>query len=128
MEGIIYLCTNTKNNKKYIGKIVDVLIEKSDTDFLYGKTRTFKNVKISIPITPLFVIANEPSADGECGNLLRMQDLNLGQAKGSLRRSNDYIVTPRNDKKRQWLITPGQFTAIKITQASAWGLVGRILL
>lgn len=35
-----------KNNQKYLNKIVEVLVEDKNRDFLYGKTRTFKTVKI----------------------------------------------------------------------------------
>jgi len=38
--------TALKNNKKYIGKIVDVIIESKKGDFYFGKTKTFKNIKI----------------------------------------------------------------------------------
>ncbi len=39
--------TALKNNKKYVNKTVEVLIEqKTKNDFYLGKTRTFKNVKI----------------------------------------------------------------------------------
>lgn len=37
------------NNKKYVGKIYDILIENEKNGFYYGKTRTFKNVKMTIP-------------------------------------------------------------------------------
>ena len=38
--------TALKNNKKYIGKTVEVLIDKSEKGFLIGKTRSYKTVKI----------------------------------------------------------------------------------
>ena len=38
--------TAAKNNKKYLGKILEVLIEKEKNGFYFGKTRTMKNVKI----------------------------------------------------------------------------------
>jgi len=37
-----------EKNKKYIGKEVEVLIEKSKNDFLIGKTRNYKTIKIEI--------------------------------------------------------------------------------
>ncbi len=39
--------TALENNKKYIGKTIDVMVEKVDNEFIYGKTRSFKNVKIT---------------------------------------------------------------------------------
>ncbi len=36
------------NNKKYVDKIIDILIEKEKNGFYYGKTRTAKNVKLLI--------------------------------------------------------------------------------
>ena len=38
--------TTFENNKNYVGKILEVLIEKEENGFYYGKTRTMKNVKI----------------------------------------------------------------------------------
>jgi tRNA-2-methylthio-N6-dimethylallyladenosine synthase len=35
------------NNKKYVGKIVEILIEKEKSGFYFGKTRTQKNVKFA---------------------------------------------------------------------------------
>ena len=40
--------TALENNQKYIGKVVEVLIDKVDNEFIYGKTRSFKNVRIRI--------------------------------------------------------------------------------
>lgn len=38
--------TSLANNKKYIGKKIEILIEKEKDGFYFGKTRTQKNVKI----------------------------------------------------------------------------------
>ena len=38
--------TALRNNKKYVGKIIDVLIDEINDDYIYGKTRSFKNVKV----------------------------------------------------------------------------------
>lgn len=38
--------TTHNNNKKYVGEIFDVLVEKEKNGFYYGKTRTLKNVKM----------------------------------------------------------------------------------
>jgi len=57
--------TALANNKKYVGKIVGVLIEKIENDFAYGKTRTFKNVKIPLPRTPLGSFQGESLEDME---------------------------------------------------------------
>ena len=40
--------TALENNQKYVGKVVEVLVEKVDDDFIYGKTRSFKNVKMTV--------------------------------------------------------------------------------
>jgi len=40
--------TALENNRKYVGRVVEVLIEKVDGDFVFGKTKSFKNVKIKI--------------------------------------------------------------------------------
>lgn len=41
--------TALENNKKYIGKIVEVLVEKRKNNFLLGKSRTYKTVKLQAP-------------------------------------------------------------------------------
>jgi tRNA-2-methylthio-N6-dimethylallyladenosine synthase len=38
--------TALENNQKYLGRTVEVLIEKADERYLYGKTRSFKDIKI----------------------------------------------------------------------------------
>ncbi len=38
--------TALKNNKKYIGQTIRILINKKEKKFLYGKSRTYKTVKI----------------------------------------------------------------------------------
>jgi len=38
--------SSLKNNKKYVGRTFDVLVEKNKDKFYYGKTRTAKNIKI----------------------------------------------------------------------------------
>ena len=38
--------TSLKNNKKLLGKIKEVLIDKQDGDYLFGKTKDYRNVKI----------------------------------------------------------------------------------
>lgn len=41
--------TALENNKKYVGKTIDVLTEESKNEFLFGKTRTYKTVKFKGP-------------------------------------------------------------------------------
>jgi len=43
---VILKKTALANNKKYVGKIIEVLIEKESNGTYFGKTRTMKNVKI----------------------------------------------------------------------------------
>lgn len=38
--------TALENNKRYIGRTVEVLIEKEDEKYYFGKTRSFKDIKI----------------------------------------------------------------------------------
>ncbi|NTV41467.1 MAG: TRAM domain-containing protein, partial [Candidatus Moranbacteria bacterium] len=38
--------TALENNQRYVGKIVEVLVEKKKDKTYFGKTRTLKNVKI----------------------------------------------------------------------------------
>ena len=43
---VILKKTALENNKKYVGKILEVLVEKKINGVYFGKTRTMKNVKI----------------------------------------------------------------------------------
>ncbi|HOW60870.1 MAG TPA: tRNA (N6-isopentenyl adenosine(37)-C2)-methylthiotransferase MiaB [Candidatus Moranbacteria bacterium] len=45
--------TATENNKKYVGRKIDILIEKQINNIYFGKTRTMKNVKIKSKIKNL---------------------------------------------------------------------------
>ena len=38
--------TALENNQKYIGKVIEILIDKIDGNLIYGKTKSFKSVKI----------------------------------------------------------------------------------
>lgn len=40
--------TNFQNNKKYVGKVIEVLIEQEKDGSYFGKTRTWKNIKMTI--------------------------------------------------------------------------------
>ena len=40
--------TALENNQKYVERVVEVLIDKVDDGFIYGKTRSFKNIKMGI--------------------------------------------------------------------------------
>ncbi len=95
--------TALENNKKYIGKVVEVLVDELgiknyESGIIFGKTRSFKNVKIDIgSIVPLGLW--NQNADG------------LHKAKATIEPTN--LV--------------GKFLNIKITQADAWGLEGKIV-
>ena len=39
--------TATENNKKYVGRKIDILIEKQINNIYFGKTRTMKNDPVS---------------------------------------------------------------------------------
>jgi len=92
--------TALANNKKYEGKIVEVLIEKVDDKFAYGKTRTFKNVRIQNP-------PQSPFTKGEEKSTKKIPPFKKGRLGGIS-------------------LLPGQFAKVKITQAGAWGLEGKM--
>ncbi|MFH1048817.1 MAG: MiaB/RimO family radical SAM methylthiotransferase [Patescibacteria group bacterium] len=92
--------TALSNNKKYIGKIVEVLIEKIENKIAIGKTRTFKNVRIQNP-------PQSPFAKGEEKCAKKIPPFEKGRLGGIFLQS-------------------GQFAKVKITQASAWGLEGEV--
>jgi tRNA A37 methylthiotransferase MiaB len=43
--------TSFENNKNYVGKIVEVLIDKEKDGSYFGHTRTYKNVKLPISLS-----------------------------------------------------------------------------
>ena len=99
--------TALENNQKYVRKTVNVLIEKVDDDFIYGKTRSFKNVKIiagSIVAIPLLRGARGVLMWNRCANAKR-----LHSPKGTMEPAK------------------GKFVEIKITKAKPWNLEGEVL-
>ncbi len=42
--------TALENNQQYVGRVVEVLIDEVKDSFIYGKTRSFKNVKIEAEV------------------------------------------------------------------------------
>jgi len=94
--------TALENNKKYVGKIVEILVDKIDNHFIYGKTESFKNVRIVVgSIVPL--------------GLWNQNAKRLHRAKATMEPASSGI------KK-------GEFVKIKITQANAWGLEGEMAI
>jgi tRNA-2-methylthio-N6-dimethylallyladenosine synthase len=45
--------TTYANNKKYVGKTIEVLIDKKDKEIYFGRTRTMKNIKVINPMKNL---------------------------------------------------------------------------
>ena len=95
--------TALENNKKYIGKNVEVLVDKVDEDFVYGKTRSFKNVRIAVgSIVPKGY-----------GALMQLKcDANakrLHSPKGTMEPTN------------------GEFIKVKIIKAKVWNLEGEVV-
>ncbi len=103
--------TALANNKKYEGKIAEVLIEKVENGIATGKTRTFKNVRIAINPS---LACHPESASG------RTKD--PAHQKTSVLLPRDSSPSAQNDT-----IKAGNFALIKITQANAWGLEGEIV-
>ena len=93
-----------ENNEKYIGKIVEILVDKVDNRFIYGKTKSFKNVRIDI------ITADSIVPLGLCDQNAKR----LHRAKATMEPANCESLV-------------GKFVKIKITQADAWGLEGEIL-
>lgn len=65
------------NNKKYEGKIVEVLIENPPVggvnNIMFGKTRTFKNVQITAPSFPRTVLGNFQGLSLEAGQFAKIK-------------------------------------------------------
>ncbi len=61
--------TALENNKKYIGKTIDVLVEKEINGFLIGKTITYKTIKLQVTSLP------EIQSDGYGQTSYKLQDL-----------------------------------------------------
>jgi len=100
--------TALENNQKYIGEVVETLVEKINNNLIYGKTRSFKNVKITAgSIVPSGLWSQNAKRD-------KSQSMNAKRLHSLEART----MEPAN------LI--GQFVKIKITRAGAWGLEGEI--
>ena len=116
--------TAIENNKKYTGKIVEVLVDElrieklrnKEIGILFGKTKSFKNVKIDIGNWILDIKRNNK----QYGNIYyHTKNKKLADIEASIKQyDNTYYHT-------ESLI--GKFLNIKITQAGAWGLEGRII-
>ncbi len=110
--------TALANNKKYIGKTIDVLIEKINNDFIFGKTRTFKNVKIAISAD-----TSKPQS-----SVIARSQQTTKQSRVKRDKVRDCRAFRLPDEKLAMTnIKIGQFAKIKITQAGAWGLEGQIV-
>jgi len=99
--------TALANNQKYIGKTIDVLVEKIDDKFIYGKSRTFKNVRI-----PRNVIERSETT----------KQSHSSQNNKGLPPSPEYLesLTIAN-------VSSGQFIKVKITGTDSFGLEGETL-
>jgi len=68
--------TALTNNKRYIGKTIDVLVEKVDDEYIYGRSRTFKNVRIPLACPPEMEQSAEEyhnSFKMLCGNFISIE-------------------------------------------------------
>ena len=113
--------TALANNKKYIGKTIEVLIEKTDANFAYGKTRTFKNVSIAIKS---ILKCHSEQGEKSLANA-RQNRTYLPAGKAGVRNCHAFRLL--DEKLAMTNIKPGRFARIKITQASAWRLEGKIM-
>ena len=92
--------TALKNNKKYIGKEVEVLVYKKRKEFFLGRTRTFKLVQF----TPL--------------EISRSKRLSPSRRK----RESGFLMGLRGAKD---LI--GEFIKVKITSVTPWAMKGKLI-
>jgi len=105
--------TALENNEKYIGKIVKALIDKVDDRFTYGKTESYKNVKINIGNQTLDINRNSKQRSNMYCHTKNTKLISIKHYDNSYYHSGNL----KN--------LVGKFVKIKITQAGAWGLEGK---
>ena len=98
--------TALENNQKYVGKIVEVLTDKVNDSYIYGKTRGFKNVEIAIGS---MVPKNSPLERGKSVLMWNRNTKRLHSPKGTIKPTN------------------GEFIKVKITKAKFWNLEGKVV-
>ena len=96
--------TALKNNQKYLGKTVEILIEEQKNNYFYGKTRTFKTVKILRP--------------------RRMDTFGYTDSDVPIRKAFGYRYS---GAKKGPDLKIGQFAKVKISSTTPWGLEGIII-
>ena len=97
--------TVLENNRKYIGSEIEVLIEKKKNEFLIGKSRQYKTVKIPNVKFQMLNQCQIPKSKFHARNVSR------SDAGGQI--LNSKII--------------GDFVKVKIIGATSWGLKGEIL-
>ena len=90
--------TALENNQKYVGKVVEVLIDKVSDDHIYGKTESFKDVKIE---------NTKRLYNSKTCPILRY---------GRVMESTKELV-----------VREGEFVKVKIAKAKFWNLEGKIV-
>jgi len=108
----IFKKTALENNRKYIGKTVDMLVEKIKGRILFGKTRSFKNVKVTIGSIVLSRLWNQ---NAEYNKSQSSKAKKLHGAKA--------IIEPTGSGAKKM---DGEFVKVKITGADCFGLKGEI--
>jgi tRNA-2-methylthio-N6-dimethylallyladenosine synthase len=63
--------TNFANNKKYVGKVMEVLVDSKKNDFYFGRTRTMKNVKIHL--TPTLSLVGRGGQKTLIGKIVKVE-------------------------------------------------------
>lgn len=110
--------TALANNKKYLGKTIDVLIENKKGEFYFGKTRTFKNIRAIIHkdycpelVRPRVSLASAVAQGSQSEKCHPEQNCHLEQSCHPELVSGSLI---------------GKIIPVKITQAKIWSLEGEI--
>ncbi|MBI4812118.1 MiaB/RimO family radical SAM methylthiotransferase [Candidatus Falkowbacteria bacterium] len=94
--------TALENNKEYVGKVVEVLVEGEKNGVYFGKTETFKNIKIT----------DDPSASSAGSPQANSPRPELGTKAGQARQTAELV---------------GKFIKIKIAKVKDFGLAGEIV-
>lgn len=94
--------TALKNNEKYLGKTVEVLIGKNEKNFSWGKTKNLKNIKIN------YAYSYGP----------------LTSSKNNSVHSCHKLPNPQLKNKKNYFFNPGKFVKVKIIKSTPWRLEG----
>jgi len=112
--------TASENNQKYVGKILEILVEKKLSPFKKGRDGEgfLSEVKTKIPPSPIETDCATPFLKGET--------IYFGKTR-TMKNVKFSLLTPALSSGRRGGNLVGKFVKVKITKANVWNLEGKLL-